>query len=305
MSGQQRPDKLCPATETREFPVETSYEEVILGIASTFVAFLLGLVWRRLSHWIVNFRSHRFWRPFMHGRVTFILGRFSDLPTFEPCGLVGAGDNLALTELTGYFQRIGFKGFTIVYADQIGWADRKPLEGNLILIGGPDTNTLAKEVLERLSLGVEFLEVTPQVLAQLRGAPVIPRSRKGGRGKPDYRVPVFRDRTDGTVHGPTRDGSTVLTDCGVVIRCPNPFDRRHSVLILSGSYGFGTWGTARFVQTREFLDAARGLRSMECILTVDIAREMPQRTKVEVLRPVEEAVPAALVRVTVPRIQER
>lgn len=282
--------------------METSYEEVVLGIASTFLAFLLGLAWRRLSYWVVNFRAHRFWRPFMHGRVGFILGRFSDLPMFEPCGLVGAGDNLALTELTSYFQRIGFKRFSVVYADQIGWADRKPLEGNLILIGGPDTNTLAKEVLERLTLGVEFLEVTPQVLAQLRGKPTVPRSRKGDDG---YRVPVFRDRTDGTVHGPTRQGETVLTDCGVVIRCPNPFDRRHSVLILSGSYGFGTWGTARYVQTRDFLDAAKGLRSLECIVSVDVVREMPQRTKVEVLRPLEEALPAALVRVTVPRIQER
>jgi hypothetical protein len=287
--------------------LETSYQEVVLGIASTFVAFLLGLAWRRLSHWVTNFRAHRFWRPFVHGQVSVILGRFSDLPMFEPCGLVGAGDNLALTELTTYFQHIGFKRFTVVYSDQIGWADRKPLEGNLILIGGPDTNTLAKEVLERLSLGIEFLEITPQALAQLRGKPAVPRSRRGnGRSEPPtYRVPVFRDLADGTVHGPTRDGETVLTDCGVVIRCPNPFDRRHSVLILSGSYGFGTWGTARFVQTREFLDRAKGLHSMECVLTVDIVREMPQRTKVEVLRPLEEALPAALVRVTVPRIQER
>ena len=287
--------------------METSYEEVVLGIASTFVAFLLGLAWRRLSHWIVNFRAHRFWRPFMRGRVTFILGRFTDLPGFEPCGLVGAGDNLALTELTGYFQRIGFKRFTVVYSDQIGWADRKPLEGNLILIGGPDTNTLAKEVLERLSLGIEFLELPPHVLAQRRGdRPVVPRSRRGGGKQPPaaWRVPVFRDLSDGTLHGPRLDGEQVLTDCGVVIRCPNPFDRRHSVLILSGSYGFGTWGTARFVQSREFLDLARGMRSLECLLSVDVVREMPQRAKVEVIRAVDGAVPASLERVTVPRIEE-
>jgi hypothetical protein len=85
--------------------------------------------------------------------MALVLGRFRAFSDFEPSGLVGAGDNIALRNLTNYFAQIGFKRYTVYYNDQIGWthtAEASPLKANLVLLGGPDANTITRQVLERI-----------------------------------------------------------------------------------------------------------------------------------------------------------
>src|SRR5690349_10508231 len=93
------------------------------------------------------------------------------MPDFEPSGVVGAGDNIALKELSDYLSQIGFKRFSVSYHDESGWSSGSatmPLTGNLILLGGPDANSLTKEVLGRVSLGIEFYEISSEHLQAIR-----------------------------------------------------------------------------------------------------------------------------------------
>src|SRR3954453_3507405 len=111
----------------------SSLDEIFWGMVSAFLAFLLGLIWRNVLRFVLNYRAQAFWRPFMSGRMSVVLGRFRDLEGFEASGVVGAGDNLALKDLADHFATIGFKRFAVYYNDQLGWSDvveESPLRGN-------------------------------------------------------------------------------------------------------------------------------------------------------------------------------
>jgi len=302
--------------------------EIFWGIVSAFVAFLLGLAWERLTQLAVNYRARRFWRPLIAEKMSVVLGRFRDLPGFEASGVIGAGDNIALKHLADYFIRIGFKRFTVLYNDQFGWNDVtevSPLKGNLILIGGPDANRLTRDVLERVPLGIEFLEVSPEYLRSVRGevarpVPLLPLLRRRTLGgalravtrqrppkvvslKPEWRIPVFLDKVDNKLHGPRMETDGLVRDCGVVIRCPNPFNPTREVMIFCGSYGFGTWAAVQYTQSKEFLDRVpKRTRYLECVLTVEVVRETPHNIRVELLRPLEVGAPVPEARIIVPRI---
>jgi hypothetical protein len=246
------------------------------------------------------------------GQLGVVLGRFRDLPGFEASGVVGAGDNLALRELSDYFTRIGFRRFTVYYNDQFDAAALEapsPLQENLVLLGGPDANSVTREVLTRLDLGIEFLEVSRPMLNKLRGGRGDHAPRLWNRAAPhrraarEWRVPVIRDRTDGRLHGPILDGDAIRGDCGIVIRCGNPFNETREVVILCGSYGYGTWGAVRFLQSSDFLRGLpRRVRAFECLLSVDITGERPQGVRVVLFRPLVDYL--AVGSVTVPRIIE-
>jgi hypothetical protein len=284
----------------------SEYSQIVWGLVSTLVAFILGLGWQWLRHLVTHFRARRFWRSLLRGELTVVLGRFRDLPDFEASGVVGAGDNIALSSLTGYFSRIGFRRFTVYYNDQLGWSElteTSPLRKNLILIGGPDANSLTRAVLQRLALGIEFLEVTARYLeecgdelprreapGEVAAQPARPgwpsgSHRLGPAAAAGWRIPVFRDLDGGRIHAPIMEGTEVHRDCGVVIRTRNPFDLEKEVLILCGCYGYGTWGAAEFIQSAEFLRRVpRYSRYLECVMSVDVLREAPQQVEVEVLR---------------------
>jgi hypothetical protein len=293
-----------------------SYGEVFWGLFTTFLAFMLGLVWDRAVRILVNARARRFWRPLIAGRMSVVLGRFRGLPGFEASGIVGAGDNLALRDLCDHFLRIGFKRFTVFYNDQFDGPQPKtesPLRENLVLLGGPDANSVTREVLSRLRLGIEFLEVPRPALESLLSRPQATDLRSGrgryrsrwwhARREREWRVPVFRDRQGDAIHGPVLVGDSIRTDCGVVIRCPNPFNPARTVVILCGSYGYGTWGAVRLIQSAEFLGALpRPETSLECLLKVEVTHDMPQGLHVEFVRPVEPS--SVIESVQVPRIVE-
>ncbi len=228
------------------------YDEITWGIATSFVAFLLGLAWTRLTQLVVNHRARRFWRPLVSEDLSVVVGRFR-LNDFEPSGVVGAGDNIALNELSTHLAKIGFKRFSVSYHDEhVGHGTRSAasLHGNLILLGGPDANSLTHEVLTRTALGIHFTEVSPARLEALRSdrarveLPLVDgveRSRFGRRRLPSWRVPIIVDVQSQQVHGPEVGPLGLRTDCGVMIRCPNPFNPRREVIIFCGSYGYGTW----------------------------------------------------------------
>jgi len=290
------------------------YGEVFWGILSTFAAFLLGLMWQRVARLVTNLRARRFWRPLVNREAVVVVGSFRELPGFEASGVIGLGDNIALNDLERYFAKIGFKRFEVHYNDHFVWAYgslRSTLENNLILLGGPDANALTRLVLERLALGIEFLEVSPQRLRDGNGAASddateartrrrrVPRVRERSR---TWRVPVVLDKETDRLHGPALTTSGIASDCGVMIRSPNPFDHRREVIIFCGSYGYGTWAAVRYSQTDEFLkNLPKSTPFLECVFSVDVIRDTPQGIHLEIMRPLPDPVPAG-TRNVVPRV---
>jgi hypothetical protein len=296
------------------------YSEVFWGVLSTFAAFLVGLAWQRLSRVAMHLRARRFWRPLVSHDSTVVVGSFRDLPGFEASGVIGMGDNIALNDLQRYFAGIGFKRFTVHYSDRLEWAgadDHDPLQGNLILLGGPDANKVTRLVLERVALGIEFLEIRREQLAKPAGSARLNLVSKpnlvaklGWRGQlqrsrtaAPWRIPVILDKESGRLHAPVLDQTELRSDCGMIIRCPNPFNERREVIIFCGSYGYGTWAAVRYAQTKAFFSSLpSGATSLECVLSVEVVSKAPQGIRVEILRSVNDPVPMDGACIVVPRI---
>lgn len=309
----RRPPRTGPDRVRSRRPT-VPYSEVAWGVLSTFAAFLVGLAWRHLARVLVHLRARRFWRPLVAHDSVVVVGSFRSLPGFEASGVIGMGDNIARGVLERYFAGIGFKRFTVQYSDRMEWAEQgehSGLRSNLVLLGGPDANVVTRLVLERVALGVEFLEIPRE---QLAGAPAVVRPtrvaflvqrvhrRRPPEGVP-WRIPVFLDKESGRIHAPVLEDTTLRRDCGVIIRCRNPFNERREVIIFCGSYGYGTWGAVKYVQTREFLSSVpRGARSLECILSVEVVGASPQGVHREILRLVDPAESLGGQSAVVPRI---
>jgi hypothetical protein len=283
------------------------------GLITGVLAFVLGLLWRRINKIALNYRARRFWHPVMSRDVQLVMSRFRGLQGFEASGMIGAGDAVAMHNLSEYFTRIGFRSFKISYNDQLGYGEAlgQSLQTDLILLGGPDSNTLTNEVVKRLSLGIAFKEIYqshPTVLLEPRiwdptadtssdgddpaQAPVIQRiMRRVGvtlasePPREQWRIPVILDITDQKLYRPVMNGDQIVTDCGVIIRAPNPFDESKTVVILCGSYGYGTWAAVQLAQRKDFLSQIpHGSGSLECVFEVDVVRDTPQRPQLKFVR---------------------
>jgi hypothetical protein len=290
------------------------YGEVFWGVLSTFAAFLLGLAWQRLATVLTHLRARRFWRPLVSPDTVVVVGSFRDLPGFEASGVIGMGDNIALNDLERYFARIGFKRFTVYYSDHVEW-DRlmghSPLHGNLILLGGPDANVITRLVLERVALGIEFVEIHRRHLANAddssdrNALSALGRRLLRGRSRPNppWRVPVIVDKESGQMHAPVLNHTELRADCGVVVRCPNPFNPRREVIIFCGSYGYGTLAAVRYAQSTEFLTSLpKPVKALECVLSVDVVAGTPLGIRRQILRPLDRPLPATGASAVVPRI---
>lgn len=102
---------------------------------------------------------------------------------------------------------------TVAYADLLSG---DALATNLIVLGGPDSNSLTREMLRRAPTTMVF-------------------------GEPNHHVISFRSHTTGRSYNPSHTAfGQVETDYGVIIRFHNPFAPRYCVLLIFGCYGFGT-----------------------------------------------------------------
>ena len=283
------------------------------GLITGILAFLLGLLWQRINKIVLNYRARRFWRPVMSKDVKLVVSRFRRLQGFEASGVIGAGDVVAMHNLSEYFTRIGFRSFDITFNDQLGYGEAlgRSLRTDLILLGGPDSNTLTNEVVKNLSLGISFKEIypsDPDVLLEPRiWDPTAATSPDGDDSKPSpvirgilrrigvaseedppreqWRIPVILDVASKELYKPIKKGDGMVTDCGVIIRAPNPFDESKTVVILCGSYGYGTWAAVQYAQSKEFLSQIPNRSEpLECVFTVDVVRDTPQRPRLQFVR---------------------
>lgn len=258
--------------------VEQVFEQIIIGIIAIFAAFVISLTWDAGRRGRVYWRARRFWRPFLTGDVKIIVDKFDKFRDWEPSGLVGVGGMQATLEVRALLNDLGFNDLglrrtrrrvEIVYHDQI--------QGNLgdyslVCIGGPDANRITERIVNRLnsaiSLGIpEDNDITIRDLQDDR-KPYLPEG---------YRA----------------DGKNVVTlDHGVVIRAKNPYNRERCVIIVAGTYGYGTWAAAKLLRSPQFLASKPVKRGcdVECLSKAEIIKEVPQEPEILIVRPIPEEI---------------
>jgi hypothetical protein len=229
--------------------------ELLIGLATAAISFLLGYAWRRGRQVYRTRRARRFWRPMINKRTVVVLSRFKTFSDFEPSGVIGAGDTRALQELTTYYNDIGLDAPLITYD---GSLTGDQLRNDLILLGGPDSNGITKLVLDKLA---GSLSVVP-----------------GATEIRDADVPLR----------PRIEGAEVVSDCGAVLRVTSPFWPDNKIVIAAGGFGFGTWAAIRLTRQDDFLLRSKELDDFECSFEVDVVLATPQRVRIRSLRPVSD-----------------
>ena len=76
--------------------------EVLIGLLTTFIGFVIGFTWRMSRRQVTYWRARRFWRPFVSGDLKIVLARFREFDSWEPSGLVGVGGMQAAAELVAF-----------------------------------------------------------------------------------------------------------------------------------------------------------------------------------------------------------
>jgi hypothetical protein len=192
-----------------------------------------------------------FWQPFVYGRPSVVLGRFGQFDTFEASGVLGVGDAICLTLISSFTGANYHLELPVAYSDKVSGDD---LASDLILIGGPDNNSVTKDVIGRVPTTLMF-------------------------ANPERFEVSFASVEANRLYSPEFASGKVIVDYGIILRTSNPFDRRHKVLVLFGCFGFGTWASGRCVCSEEFLAhplVAAG-SNVECVVRAEVVRGVPQQ----------------------------
>jgi len=257
-------------------------EQTLIQLVTAFIAFVLGVLISRLREIWAYFSARKFWRPLLRRDLTLVLGDgFPDLQGFEESDVVGRGDLVGSYELTTKFAAMGFRRLQPVFADKMIGSDPSGagLRKNLIVLGGPDANSLTRYCLSRLNCTylVEWLDaadsgsISVGKISATRQIPELKPTRYAPAG-----LAAHRPEMD--------DENLVVRDYGVIIRARNPFlspgakDKR--IVVIYGFYGFGTLAAVLYSLERDFFREIQDTKEdIECIVTCDVVNDTPQRPR--------------------------
>jgi hypothetical protein len=206
----------------------------------------------------------QFWKPFVQGKLRVVTGRFTrtskKLEVWEPAGLLGVGDAMAIADLRTFFGVMGLSDFEVSYASSETTVD---LDTNLILLGGPDYNNITALAMKKIKSTFRFADTE----------------------QPYHQIAITDEKTDSKTKGKLWDykekASGELTDYSLIIRRANPFYPDKQLLLVAGCSGYGTWAGIRFVTSVEFLElplVSRG-EPGEFLIKTKVMFEKPLKPK--------------------------
>lgn len=265
---------------------------IVLGLAVALIGYLIGRLWEKFQVRRRCWMAREFWHPVLDGAFQIVISKFDIAGFREPTGVVGGGDAIANRLLSELFHDIGLDRPQSVYVDEHG-LDRT---NNLVVLGGPAENKVARQLCDRLRPGMRVVDPGPGLPMQVE------MTRQPGG---DWASPL--------VH--VAEPGQEMTEYGVIVRAPSPFADGRTVVVIQGAYGYGTWAgvgltrTADFLARCESLDhehseprgrvaaaAARARRRMgftsgsrewvpiECLYKVDVVDGHPATTEILTLR---------------------
>ena len=239
--------------------------DIAVNLAAALIGFCLGLLWQTTRKYIRRRQARLFWKPFVNSDMKVVVAKFSTdrlqittaeftrYHAFEASGFLAVGDAMGLAELRSYFDTLKLGGVEVSYADSV---QGDSLKSNLILIGGPNSNSVSREVLRRLDTKIVF---------------------DGIKINDTHNKKVYSALHTGKIESL----SNIDRDYGVVIRAPNPFAPNKQVLLIAGSLAYGTWAGIRFAVSKQFMrDTVSSTdSSIECLIETDVLRGTPQHIR--------------------------
>jgi hypothetical protein len=207
--------------------------------------------------------THQLWRTLSSSRIQIVLGQYPTLRIAETTGVVGTGDALALGHVVSMLTLLNAQ-YEIVLSPNhpSSWRD------NLVLIGGPGTNTSVIEIERRIKLDPWF-GVSP--------------SLRWGR----ERETVIYDREKTTEYCPERNKEGKLTsDVGLILFTRNPFNRDTHLLLLAGAWGAGTAGAALAVVHEPAIttELVKLSDPVVAVIRIPVVNTIPQRPYLAICR---------------------
>ncbi len=182
----------------------------------------------------------------------------------EPAGLMGRGDHEAIVRVQAGLARAGLPNLLPVRADH-DLGERK--KDNLIAVGGPDVNTVTKELLELLESGVTI-------------------------GTDDRNRNVVEDLLHDQRYT-TSSNAGDTRDYGILIKAPSPYNEGKDVVILAGAHGFGCMAAGHLAVNyiAYMADLSRRYpRGFECIVSYRQSGDsLTEKNLVVLGRPLREA----------------
>lgn len=185
-------------------------------------------------HWLRRLRRKRqagaVWRNFLKDTLIIIgISQNEDFYAWEPSGLTGAGDIEAMMCVVQHLQSRHSSTYDIKIADNLEDDDWRQ---NLILIGGPSSNSAVNSLLPKM---------TNSLLFPNRYASEITILHSGRTEQP--RVSWDPDRPH-----------EVFEDYGAILFGDNPEAAGKKILFVAGGTGFGTRLAAARATTSDFLN---------------------------------------------------
>nr|WP_296076634.1 hypothetical protein [uncultured Actinoplanes sp.] len=242
------------------------------AVTIAILAFTLGSFRRVIVQRFRTRHTRKYWSPFKDKGLTIVLGSFSPsvsppsdrhraidtspLQDFEPYGLVGFGEVLALLNLQEHLKVLGMEDVTIAQPTDV----RAMRSRHLVLVGGPDPNPVTDLAMQHGQLPVRFLEADnsrSQMHVTL-----------GGK---DESVPQELIYTPQFL--PDHPGQ-LSRDYGFVAQVPSPYADRCVAILLVGVYGAGTVAAAQLVTSSYGVSRMRRVNQGRCltVFRADVGR---------------------------------
>jgi hypothetical protein len=245
----------------------SSLRDLAVNLFAAALAFVVGWSFNRIRA-LWRFRNVRgFWKPFATNDLKVVTSIFiqEEHYIWERSGLVGVGDVLALNELRQQLQRVGVDRFPLTPSHQLTGLERR---GNLLLVGGPHSNQVTAEVMQRLPLTFHF-----------------------GSAE-EHDANIHDALTGNTMRCVVDTRDQLVVDQGILIRAANPFNRARSIVILAGSFGFGTSAAAQLLSSPELLthSVVTAGHPFEATFSVEIVGGTPQQIELKTLRQLDSTV---------------
>lgn len=241
---------------------------LLLNLLSNAIWFLGGLFAIRLFIiFRVKLPTQQLWQIADPDKLTIVAAASTQTHTGDYVRpATGIGQVRALALILKSLNK-GYRGINIknIYLSSDSLQER--LENDLLILGGPKNNNLAKKFLKE----IESLQPLNQI-----GNNIIRRN--------DLSQPQ-NDSSSHTVFCGETDKHKVLTDYGIIIRTKNPFSQDDKIIILfSGSHTYGTMAAAKYFTELLRKDIGKRrtkLPNMSALISTKVVDDYPVSIKLE------------------------
>ena len=230
--------------------------DIAINIIAAILFFILGFAGSKLWRVIKISRPiAEFWRYFTTTPTVIIVPTIPEKYKEESLE-DGMSDLKAGSKIDGVLSKINEK----IFMQEVKFATDKLINHNIILIGGPITNAITKEVMTKKIISYTFSDHTIQ--HRQKGLRFIPKSNANGQ---------------------------LLEDYGMIIRVHNYINPNKYILIIAGCYGYGTMiATEAITDPKILRKILRSKISDECVIIVkskmiDSGYEKPKIVLIEEL----------------------